>query len=165
MKKVLLGVMLLSSVSVFAQDDDERAFRFGLGGNVSLPVGELKESTSYGVGFGVQPSYRFAENFEAFAQVSVDVFKSKSDFGNDNSNSLLHIPMLVGGRFKTNGFFVGAGVGYGRWTSDGESLSGLMYSPQIGYDAGAIEMALHYSSTKVTDGTFSSFGLKVFRKL
>jgi hypothetical protein len=168
MKKVLFGLLLLSSVSVFAQrdDEDEKAFHIGFGGNVSLPLGDLKQGTTYGVGFEVQPSLMFNENIEGFAQLGVDVFKAKTEVGyGDDGNNLLHIPLLVGGRFKTNGFFAGAGVGYGLWKSSGESSNGFMYSPQIGYDAGKIEIAAHYSSTKVTGGSLSYFGIKLFRKL
>ena len=164
MKKVLLSVFLLASISVFAQDDEERGFRFGLGGNLSLPMGDLKEDYSYGVGFEIEPSYGITENIETFMQAGINVFRAKSQFGGDNSNGLLHIPILVGGRYKVSGFFAGAGVGYGLWTASGASSNGFMYSPQVGYGKGKLELALHYSSTTVTGGSLSYFGLKIFRK-
>jgi len=162
-KTILLALFVLSSVSLFAQyEDDEKPFHFGIGTALSLPLGDLKEGTSYGIGFEVQPSYAFTENIEAFLQAGAHVFKGNSDYGDDAN--LLHIPLLVGARFKASGFFAGAGVGYGLWSSSGESLNGLMYSPQIGYDGGKIEIGANYSSTKVTGGTFSYFGIKLFRK-
>lgn len=163
MKKILLSLFVLSSVTLFAQsDDDEKPFHFGIGSALSLPLSDLKTSTSFGVGVEIQPSYLFAENIEGFMQAGVHVFKGNSDYGGDAN--LLHIPLLVGARFKTNGFFAGAGIGYGIWTSDGESLNGFMYSPQVGYDSGKLEIGLNYSSTGVTGGSFSYFGVKIFRK-
>ncbi|MCW3110427.1 MAG: hypothetical protein JWQ09_4933 [Segetibacter sp.] len=162
MKTILLALFALSSVSLFAQyDDDEKPFHFGIGTALSLPLGDLKEGTSYGIGVEIQPTYAFAENVEAFLQAGVHVFKDKSSYGDA---SLLHIPLLVGARFKAGGFFAGAGVGYGKWTSSGESLNGFMYSPQIGYDGGKIEIGANYTSTKLSAGNFSYFGIKLFRK-
>jgi hypothetical protein len=164
-KTILLALFVLSSASLFAQsDDDEKAFHFGVGSALSLPLGDLKEkeSTSYGLGFEIQPSYAFAENLEAFLQAGVHVFKSSSGYG--DAGSILHLPILVGARFKTSGFFAGAGVGYGKWTGGGTPVSGLMYSPQIGYDAGKLEIGANYTSTKATGTNLSYFGLKVFRK-
>jgi predicted porin len=162
-KTILLALFVLSSVSLFAQsEDDEKAFHFGIGTALSLPTGDLKEGTSYGIGVEIQPTYAFAPNVEAFLQAGLHVFKDNSGYG--DAANLLHIPVQVGARFKASGFFAGAGVGYGKWTSSGESLNGLMYSPQIGYDAGKLEVGANYTSTKVTGGTFSYFGLKLFRK-
>ena len=162
-KTILLALLLLGSVSLFAQyDDDEKPFHFGIGTAISLPVGDLKEGTSYGIGVEIQPSYAFTENIEAFLQAGVHVFKNKSGFG--DADNLLNLPAQVGARYKMSGFFAGAGVGYGRWSSTGESLSGFMYSPQIGYDGGKIEVGAHYTSTKLSGGNFSYFGIKLFRK-
>ncbi len=163
MKKVLLALFLFSSVSLFAQyDDDEKPFHFGIGTAVSLPLGDLKSGTNYGVGLELQPSYALSENLEGFLQAGAHVFKSKSAYGNEDNS--LHIPVLLGARFKAGGFFAGAGVGYGLWSGGGESLKGFMYSPQIGYDGGKIEVGANYSSTSVTGGSLSYFGIKLFRK-
>ena len=161
-KTILFALLLSVSIPVFAQsDEDEKAFHFGIGTALSLPLGDLKQSSSYGVGVEIQPTYAFAQNVEAFLQVGVHVFKDKSSYGDA---SLLHIPAQIGARFKAGGFFAGGGVGYGRWTDGDETLSGLMFSPQAGYDAGKLEIAANYTSTKLTGGSFSYVGLKIFRK-
>ena len=164
MKAVLFGLLLLSFGSVFAQyDEDEKPFHFGVGAALSIPLGDLKESTTYGVGFEIQPSYSLSEKIETFLQTGVHVFKGSSSYDSDDA-SVLHIPILIGARFKALGFFAGAGVGYGLWTSGGESLKGFMYSPQIGYDFGKYEVGANFTSTKVTDGTLSYVGIKAYRK-
>lgn len=164
-KTILLLVLALFTTQLFAQDDeDEKTFKFSLGGTLSLPLGDLKQSATYGIGFEAQGVYSLSTNIAAFAQVGINIFKGKSNYG--DAGSILNIPLLAGVRFKYEGFFAGAGVGYGRFnTSVGPTFSGLMYSPQIGYDLGNFQVLLHYSSTAVTGGNLSYAGLKFFRRL
>ena len=164
MKKILLGLFFFSSLSAFAQyDDDYKPFHFGVGGALSIPLGDLKSSTTYGVGFELMPSYAVSENLETFLQAGIHVFKGTAGYGYD-APSVLHIPLLVGARLKASGFFAGAGVGYGLYSLDGESSKGFTYSPQVGYDFGSYEIGANYTSTKVTGGSLSYVGLKAFRK-
>ena len=162
-RTMLLLALAMFTTQLFAQDDeDNKAFKFGLGGTLSVPLGNLKESTTYGVGFEALGVYSLSTNIALFAQAGVNVFKGKSTYG--DAGSILNIPLLGGVRFKSDGFFVGAGVGYGKFNvSGGEALSGIMYSPQIGYDLGNYQLLLHYSSTAVTGGNLSYVGLKFFR--
>lgn len=162
--KILAGLLLLSSSSLFAQyDSDYKPFHFGVGTALSLPLGSLKTGTVYGVGIEIQPSYAFTESIEGFLQTGIHVFKGTSSYGYDDP-SILHIPLLAGARFKASGFYAGAGIGYGLFTADGESAKGFMYSPQVGYDFDRYEVGLHYSSTQVTGGSLSYIGLRAFRK-
>lgn len=162
-RSILLLALAMFTTQLFAQDnEDEKVFKFGLGGTLSLPLGDLKQSATYGVGFEALGVYSLSTNLAAFAQVGINVFKGKAIYG--DAGSILNIPLLAGIRFKSDGFFAGAGVGYGRFnTSSGQPLSGLMYSPQIGYDLGNYQILLHYSSTAVTGGNLSYAGLKFFR--
>ena len=106
--------------------------------------------------------YNLSESFAAFVEAGIHVFKGKAVYGGD-AGSILHIPVIAGARFKVNGFFVGAGAGFGSWSSSGTALSGFLYSPQIGYDLGNMQLLIHYTSGSVTGGTFSYAGLKFFR--
>jgi len=47
MKKAALFLAIaFCSFHLFAQDyEDEKTFKFGIGGTISIPVGDLKEST------------------------------------------------------------------------------------------------------------------------
>jgi hypothetical protein len=163
MKKTLFfAALIICSSFVFAQDDEDKTFKFGLGGTLSIPTGSLKENFTYGVGFEATGIYSFTENIAAFAQAGIGVFKSSDAFSGDAGN-VLHIPLLAGARFKFNGFFVGAGVGYGKWNTSYYGGGGLLYSPQAGYDFGSMHVLLHYTANKVDGGTLSYFGLKFFR--
>ena len=163
MKKTFLFLALaVCSFHVFAQEDDDKIFKFGLGGAISLPLNDLKVSTSYGVGFEAIGVYNLSESIAAFAEAGIHVFKGQAVYGGD-AGSILHIPVMAGARFKVNGFFIGAGAGFGSWSSSGTTLSGFLYSPQIGYDLGKMQVLIHYTSGSVTGGTFSYVGLKFFR--
>ena len=164
MKKTILFIALaMFAGCVFAQNDsDEKTFKFGIGTTFSLPAGDLKNASSYGIGFELTGIYNFAENIDFFAQAGADFFNSSTPYG----TSLLQIPVIAGVHYKINGFFAGAGVGYGHWissNSESPSTGGFLYSPQIGYNFGKLQILLNYTSTIVTGGSLSYAGLKLFR--
>lgn len=165
MKKLtLLAMFIIASCSVFAQYDDDKTFHFGINGGVSLPLGDLKETTSYGVGIDLQPSFLLSEQIEAYIHAGLHVFQGKSEWGGEAA-SVLHIPVLAGARFYVlGGFFAGAAVGYGRYSGGDASLGGLCYKPAIGYGANNYDISLQYSSTQASGNTFSFVGLSVCRK-
>lgn len=162
MKKTLLFTALIICTSfAFAQDDD-KTFKFGVGGALSLPTGDIKSDFTYGVGVEGTAIYSVTDNIAAFAQAGFAVYKSSDSYAGDAAN-VLHIPVLVGARFKFSGFFAGAGVGYGRWNGTGDAGGGLLFSPQVGYDFGDYHVLGHYTYNKIPQGNFSYFGLKFFR--
>ena len=160
-KIILLFVLALGTSYAFAQEDgDESAFKFGLGGTIAVPLSNLKQITSYGVGFEVLGVYNVSESIAGFAQIGVDVFKGSDSF--DDNPSLLHLPVIVGARYKAGGFFLGLGGGYGHFSSDGYSTGGFLVSSQVGYDLGKLQVILDYTSTAVTGGNLSYIGLQAF---
>ena len=163
-KKTLMFLFCVClSLSVFSQwDEDDKPFKFGIGSGISLPIGDLKEASTVGVGVELTANYAVSENFEAFVQTGVHVFRAKDTYYGEQSG-VLHLPAMVGARVKASGFFAGAGVGYGYFNGGGDPLSGFLYSPQIGYAGGRLQIMAHYTSTTVTGGSLSYFGIKVFR--
>jgi len=166
MKRIfLLSILSISAITVFSQygEDEEQTFKFGLGTALSIPVSDLKESSNIGYGFEVTGVYNISDNVAAFVQAGVHVFSYSN--GGYGSSGLLHVPLMVGPRLKLGGFFAGAGVGYGLWTSgdSGSSANGFLYSPQIGYEFDHYQFMLNYTSTAVTGGSLSYFGLKAYR--
>ena len=139
MKKFFLLLLLSTcSASAFSQyyDDDEPVFKFGLGTALCLPLSDLKDVSTYGIGFEATGVYSISDNIAAFAQTGVHVFNIKDAAYYGSSSGMLHVPIIVGPRLKFGGFFVGAGVGYGIYAYDGSSTKGFLYSPQLGYDLG-----------------------------
>ncbi len=76
MKKAALFLAIaFCSFHLFAQDyEDEKTFKFGIGGTISIPVGDLKEPTVYGAGFEVLGVYNLTESIAAFAQAGFECF-------------------------------------------------------------------------------------------
>lgn len=165
MKKLtLLAMFTIASFSVFAQYDDDKTFHFGLNGGVSLPLGDLKETTNYGVGIDLQPSFLLSEQLEVFVHAGLYVFQGKSEWGGEAA-SVLHIPVLAGARYYiAGGFFAGAAAGYGRYSGGDASLGGFCYKPVIGYGANNYDISLQYSTTQASGNSFSFLGLSVCRK-
>ena len=166
MKKLLFSAFLLAlSVSVFAQyGDDDKAFHFGVGGGISLPLSDLKESMDYGVGVNVQASYKFTDFIEGFVQTGVHVFKSAYDDYYGDAANALHIPIMAGARINASGFLAGAGIGYGLYTVSGSTTSGFLYSPHVGYDFGSFEAQLTYTGVSASGASLPYVGLRAFYK-
>ncbi|MBX2930715.1 MAG: hypothetical protein KF781_02070 [Chitinophagaceae bacterium] len=164
MKKIF--TLALATVIVFtvnAQDKKEsssKGFSFGVGPSLSFPMGNFGKTYSFGIGAELQATYHASESFEGFAQVGYNNFSGKSISG-FKVPSIGFIPVLVGGRYVSSGFTVGAGVGFGSFTKGGGS--GFMYSPQVGYSFGNIQVLAHYSGVSAKGGgSLSFFGLKAF---
>jgi hypothetical protein len=163
MKKIILLLTLaVSSFHAIAQYDneDDKTFKFGIGGTFQVPLGDLKEAITYGIGFEATGVYNLSETAAAFAQTGFAALKGQGAYG--DAASLLHVPILVGARYKFGHFFAGGGVGYSIYSGDNGSLNGFTYSPQFGYDMGHQQFLLNYTSTGVTGGTFSYIGIKLF---
>jgi len=161
-KTILLAVLAVCSLAAFSQDDEDRTFKFGVGGTLSIPIGDLKEDFTYGVGFEGTGVYKFTENVGVFAQAGLGVFKSSDAFAGD-ANNVLHLLVMAGPRISFSGFFIGGGVGFGRWNNSFAASSGLLYSPQVGYDFGSYHAMLHYTGNKLGEFNYSYVGLKFFR--
>ncbi|MCZ2222257.1 MAG: hypothetical protein LC122_01305 [Chitinophagales bacterium] len=161
MKKIF--TLALATVIVFtvnAQDKKEsssKGFSFGVGPSLSFPMGDFGKMYSFGYGAEVQATYHVSESFDAFAQVGYNNFSVKSSLG---SGSIGLIPILVGGRYVSSGFSVGAGIGYGSFTKGGGG--GFAYSPQVGYSFGNVQVLAHYSSVSDKTGSLGFIGVKAF---
>lgn len=165
MKRVLLGFLLLCSISAIAQDDDDAPkFRFCIGTSFALPLGDLKESTFFGYGIQLQPLYSVAQNVDVFVQTGGVFYRGKTNFGSSSANNILNVPILGGARYRAGGFFVGGAAGYGLWIANAGSSNGFMFSPQLGYTTDRLEVGANYSSTSLSGATYSSVGFNVFHK-
>ncbi len=172
MKKLalVLTVFTASVIGAKAQSSSSSGeFTFGVGINAALPIGNFGDTHSFGIGGHIQGEYGFSENLKGVATTGYTSFFGKTvdvaGFGSVKYSSVGHIPILVGARyFPSESFFVGAQIGYGIFTGGGSSTNGFEYKPQIGYDAGTIQIIASYDGTSVTGGTLSSIGLSAIYK-
>jgi hypothetical protein len=169
MKKfVLTAILAIVSYAVNAQQETKK-FRLALGPTLSMPLSDFKETSKLGFGAELEGSLSLSESFQGFAQVGYASFSGKSfDLGFGTTYqvpTISLIPVLIGGRYVTNGISFGAGLGYSSFKASGTSSEGgVTYSPQIGYDFGKIQGIINYTSTSVDGSNISFLGLKVFYK-
>ena len=152
MKKVLLtaAIVVAGFISASAQTT------FGAGVNANLPIGDLSDGYSFGVGAELQVEHKFSEKFSGIGTTGFTHFFGK-DFGGFKPK-LGVLPILVGARvYPSEQFFIGAQIGYSLFLEDGDS-GGFAYKPQVGYDAGNVQLALSYNGVS-NDGTASWLGL------
>lgn len=155
MKKLLTltAVIVLAIAANAQQKAADKKVTFGVGPTVSLPFGSFGNAYSFGIGAEIEATYHASSSFQAFAQAGYANFLKKA---NMNIPSVGYIPVLVGGRYVTNGFSVGAGIGYGNFNGSGSSSGGFAYSPQIGYNFGKVNLIGSYNGVS-TSGSTSSF--------
>jgi len=171
MKKLAL-VLTVFTASIIGAKAQE-GLTFGIGLNAALPIGDFKLTHNFGIGGHIQAEYPFSEQLKGVATTGYTAFFGKTftyDDGLGNTYSVKaksvgQIPILVGARYyPSTSFFVGAQIGYGIFTGGGESTNGFEYRPQVGYDAGTIQIIGSYDGTSVTGGTLSSISLSAIYK-
>lgn len=161
MKKSIISFFLL--IAAFAVNAQDKKFQLGAGPVVSLPSGDLKDINTIGLGGEFSAAYNISDDFQGFAQVGVHFFGGKNvnfGVGSIKMPSATHIPVLVGARYLIDQFNVGLGAGYGSYSFDGSKSNGFTFSPQVGVKLGKIDLTGHYTSTSVSGGNLSYFGLK-----
>jgi hypothetical protein len=155
MKKVfLIGSLLIAGI---IGANAQKSFTFGAGINAGLPIGDASNISSFAVGGELQGELKFTENVSAVFTTGYTHFIGK-DLGLGIKISYAAVPILAGVRYyPTEKFFVGAQIGYGFFTGDAEG-GGFAYKPQVGYDAGKVQLALSYNAIS-DNGTISWLGL------
>ena len=152
MKKTLLITAILSIGFMSANAQ----FKFGLGPNIGLPVGDAGDISSLTIGAEVQGELMFSEKASGIATIGYTHFIGKDIGGFKLSYGA--VPILVGGRvYPSEQFFIGAQIGYGFFTGDASS-GGFAYKPHVGYNASNVQLALSYNGIS-NDGTISWIAL------
>jgi hypothetical protein len=171
MKKLAL-VFTVFTASIIGANAQEVTFGGGI--NAALPIGDFHLSHTFGVGLHIQAEYPFSEQIKGVATTGYTAFFGKTYTYDDGlgdtysvkAKSVGLIPILVGARYyPSTSFFVGAQIGYGIFTGgEGSAPKGFEYKPQIGYDAGQIQIIGAYDGVSVTGGTLSTISLSAIYK-
>lgn len=155
MKKnsILVIVCALFCLTASAQ----QRFKFGVGPQVGLPLGDAHDISNFVLGGEVQGEYQFNKNVSAIVSTGYSHFFGK-DLGGGTKLNYGAIPILAGARYyPTPNFFIGGQVGYGIFTEDANG-GGFAYKPQVGYVAGPVQLSLNYTGIS-NNGTISWLGL------
>jgi hypothetical protein len=161
MKKLLVVVIL--TITGFIGARAQSGFHFGAGINLGLPIGDFGDFQSFGVGVEAQGEYMFSEKFSGIANTGYTSFFGKDvDFGGFTvkSDAVGLIPILAGVRvYPATQFFIGVRAGLGILTGSGTSESAFAYRPEIGYNAGSIQVALHFDGLSKNGSSLNYIGL------
>jgi len=154
MKKLfLIGVIMIAGII-----GAKAQFTFGAGVNVGIPVGDAGDISSFTIGGEIHGEYKFSEKFSGIVTSGYTHFIGK-DLGGGIKLNYGAVPLLAGVRvYPTEKFFIGGQLGYGFFTGDA-SGGGFCYKPQVGYDAGTVQVALNYNGITKNGSTIGWIAL------
>jgi len=161
MKRILLSiVVMITMISANAQSDsNEKDFKFGIGGTLGLPTGDLAIFSNFVYGGDIKGEYTVAPNIAANLSIGYIRFNGKS--GYTISDGL--IPILVGGKYHFSEKVYGqAQLGLSISTASGGG-SAFTYVPSVGFDIDEnFNIELKYQAAS-KNGTLSFVGLRIGR--
>ncbi len=158
MKKSLLGASILF-MGFAAQAQSTGQFKAGV--NVGLPVGDVKEMTTFSLGADLAYLWNVGTNFQVGPTVGFQNFFGKEDPNYHDKTSLSYVPVAASGQFSiAPEFFIGADLGYAFTTSGAEDAGGFYYLPKIGYQKPNWEVYTGYRGVS-SDVKFSAINLGI----
>ncbi len=168
MKKVFLAATFVVASFMGAYAQPAEGFKFGAGVRASLPIGDMSDGYSFGIGAELQGEYGISDMISAVGTTGYTSFFGKKfdipGVGSVKNDALGYIPILVGARvYPSTNFFIGAQVGYGILTGSG-SEGAFNYQPQVGYNAETFQVALNYNGLSKSGSTLSHLGLTAIYK-
>jgi hypothetical protein len=164
MKKLFLAASFIIAGFISANAQPSEGFTFGAGIRLGLPIGDFGDVSSFGVGAELQGEYGFSDMVSGVGTIGYTNFFGKDydvpGLGTIKGESTGYIPILVGARvYPSTSFFIGAQLGYGILTGNGESSGAFNYQPQIGYNGERFQLALNYNGLSKDGSTLSHIGL------
>jgi hypothetical protein len=157
MKKLFfVSAILLSSVLVNAQDGNDKSISLSGGADLSMPVGDMGEIYSFGIGASLQADFKIAEK----ASLNLNLGYNSFLYAGGEGGSTAIIPILGGARYwLSDKFYASAQGGIGIASSEGESETGVMFAPGLGYRLSNIDLNLKYNTISFSAGEGESFNL------
>ena len=179
MKKITLTVLAVFALT-FANAQDKKestgsndSAGFKLGINLGLPLGDIKDAYSVGLGVDLAYMWPISDGFQLGVTTGYAHYLGKTEdvdtgFGivsvkNDDAG---FVPVAASAQISLGeNFFLGADLGYAIGVSPSGNNGGLLYQPKVGYQMGNVGIYAGYKGISVTGGTFSSVNLGVNFKL
>lgn len=123
----MMAAFVAASFGAFAQDGGSTTgFKFSVGANAALPIGDLADLSSFGAGIDAQGQYWFSEKLAATLDAGFTSLFGKGDF-----KSTTLIPVRAGVRYIVSSpiYLTGkVGMGYMKYNAtgvDGETAFGF----------------------------------------
>lgn len=168
MKKTILVIaVLFASTVMYAQSGSSSVQKFDLSVGVDggLPLGNLKETSKFGIGGTAKLGYNVTDNIAVTFQTGYISFAGKSEeFEGEKYKwpSLNFIPFKFGGRYTfANGFYAEPQLGFSRLGAKGEGgATGFTYAINAGYRmTPGIDVSARYEGVS-KEGTVSFIGIR-----
>lgn len=161
-KLVLLVVLFVVTLSVSAQNSDEKPFKIGAGAMIGLPVGDLGDIASLAYGVDLLGEYTLDPTFALTLSLGYVDFALKSDYkdlldelGVDAKMGM--IPVLVGGKYYFSEQFYGSAQLGISFSTQKDGGSAFTFAPGVGYKiSDNFDLMLKYQSAS-KDGSSTSF--------
>jgi hypothetical protein len=159
MKKIILSAAVVAMVTLTASAQKEAAgkdLKFSVGVTAGLPVGDLKNASSFAIGGDIQGEYAAAESLGITLSAGYLNFTGKN-----NAGSTGLIPVLAGAKFNfTDKIYGHAQLGMSFSTESGGG-SAFTYAPSVGYLVSEnFDIALKYQAATKNSFTTAFFGIR-----
>ena len=144
----------------------DKPLKFSVGVEAGLPLGDLKEGSSFGIGGSAMGEYSAAESLGLTLSAGYLTFSGKT-VESVKGPSLNLIPVLVGAKYHFNEKIYGhaqLGMTFASVKFEGvsASTSAFTYAPTIGFTPSEnIDIALKYQAYTKNSTSTSFLGLRV----
>ena len=152
-------LFLVGALALFGAMNAQKG-NFKLGAHVGFPTGDVAEATNFVLGVDATYMFPVATNFELGVATGYSAFLGKKIEGY-KVPTLSLIPVAASAAYKlTPEFSIGADLGYGFLSWDGESDGGFYYQPKLTYTLQEKHgLTLGYQGVTKDGVTFSSVNL------
>lgn len=160
MKKVFLfSIVALISATSFSQGKGGGT-SLSSGLEIGLPMGDMSNSQSVGLGASVKALFGETSGFTA--SVGYMTFSGKEVSGFGKFPAFNAIPVKVGYRMATEGgFYFEPQVGVAFTSQGGSSASAFTYAPNVGIITGGLDLSARYEAMSNNGSTISFIGLRL----
>jgi hypothetical protein len=164
----LTALALFAGIQSNAQSIQKDKFRFGIGLDGLLPVGNLSKSANFGLGLTPRLQYGIANNVALTFTSGLYHFFPKDMYYNDGSSSYKYswdldlIPVKAGIKaFVSSNIYIGAEAGIGFQVDNGGGDSKFLASGGIGYASKKWDVGVRYESFSGNGYRNGIIGLRV----
>ena len=144
-----------------AQSTPKSAFRFGIGAEGLLPVGDLHDQSNFGLGGTARLQYGIADNLALTLTSGYYNFFAKQELKDAGFGNLGIIPIKAGIKaFVSQNIYLGAEVGAGFETGN-DSETKLIASPGLGWANKSWDIGARYENFSGGGNSYGTVGLRV----
>lgn len=162
MKKIIFTLALVFAMGA-ANAQEEGGLKLGI--NAGIPMGDIKDTYSLGLGLDLAYLWPVADKFQAGIATGYSHYMGKeieTGFGTVEVEDAGFLPIAATAHFSfSDNIFAAMDLGYGIGVAPSGNDGGFLYQPKFGYQSTTIEVYAGYKGISLDGGTFSSvnFGL------